>query len=268
MSASMLNWIQFDIKQAGADGEINIKKGLCLLCGNNGVDFNFIEKQQSRFPVRVLCRVMEINISSYCEWCHPSGSSVDSQLWKIWHRLKVLFSECLQSPEDRRLMKLLGKGGFQIGLYRIRRVMKPPDLVIKRKEWFILTTDSKHQLPVAENLLSRDFSQSTKNQVWTTNIKHIWALQRAGVPGNSDWSLFTPNCWLASRPSDGNIFGKPCADDGCQFAYATKRSPAPFSLRQLVCQSYLTSAIETVWSGVLNEPQVKFLGQCTDWTFI
>lgn len=97
---------------------------------------------------------MQVNKSSYYEWCRRSDSL-----------------------GSRRLMKLLRKEGFEIGRYRVRKLMKKLGLAVKHKKRFRLTTNSKHQLPVAENLLNRDFSPSAKNQVWTTDITYIWTLQ-------------------------------------------------------------------------------------------
>ena len=55
------------------------------------------------------------------------------------------------------MMKQLCREGFEIGRYRVRKLMKQLDLVVKRKKQFVLTTDSKHGLPVAENLLNQRF---------------------------------------------------------------------------------------------------------------
>ena len=74
-------------------------------------------------------------------------------------------------------MKQLRKEGFEIGRYRVRNLMKRLDLVVKRKKRFVLTTDSKHGLAVAENLLNRDFTPAEKDRVWTTDITYIWTLQ-------------------------------------------------------------------------------------------
>jgi transposase InsO family protein len=41
----------------------------------------------------------------------------------------------------------------------------------KRK--FVVTTDSKHSLPIAANLLQRNFTTSAPNQVWTGDITYI-----------------------------------------------------------------------------------------------
>ncbi|WP_444930134.1 IS3 family transposase [Microbulbifer sp. SSSA002] len=153
------------------------KKGQRLLCERNEVKYSFIKEQKSSFPVRMLCRVMQVKKSSYYDWCHRSDSSIDSQTWQLCHRLKALFAESRQSLGSRRLMKLLRREGFKIGRYRARKLMKKLGLAVKRKKRFALTTDSKHQLPIAENLLNRDFSPSAKNQVWATDITYIWTLQ-------------------------------------------------------------------------------------------
>ena len=50
--------------------------------------------------------------------------------------------------------------------------MKRLGLVVKRKKRFVLTTDSRHGLPVAENLLNRDFSPAEQDRVWTTDITY------------------------------------------------------------------------------------------------
>ncbi|WP_152451752.1 IS3 family transposase [Microbulbifer sp. THAF38] len=171
-----LDRLRRENKQLRMEKEIP-KKGQRFLCERNEVKYNFIKEQQGSFPVRTLCRVMQVNKSSYYGWYQRSNSSIDSQTWKLCHRLKALFSESRQSLGSRRLMKLLRKEGFKIGRYRVRKLMKKLGLRVKRKKRFTLTTDSKHQLPTAENLLNREFSPSVKNQVWTTDITYIWTAQ-------------------------------------------------------------------------------------------
>ncbi|WP_370452109.1 hypothetical protein [Microbulbifer sp. GL-2] len=62
-------------------------------------------------------------------------------------------------------MKLLCKEGFEVGRYRLCKLMKRLGLIVKCKKRFTLMADSKHQLPVPENLLNKGFSPSAKNQV-------------------------------------------------------------------------------------------------------
>ena len=139
--------------------------------------YGFIQAQQGDYPVTALCRVMQVSTSAYYAWCGHGGEVVDSETWRLCHRMKALFAESRQSLGSRQMMKQLCKEGFQIGRYRVRKLMKKLHLAVSRKKRFVLTTDSGHGLPVAENLLDRDFAPTDRDRVWTTDITYIWTLQ-------------------------------------------------------------------------------------------
>ena len=139
--------------------------------------YGFIGEQKGDFPVRILCRVMQVSTSAYYDWLGRGGDVIDSSHWQLCHRMKALFNESRHSLGSRQLMKQLRKEGFEIGRYRVRKLMKKLGLVVKRKRRFVLTTDSNHALPVAENVLNRDFTPAQKNRVWTTDITYIWTMQ-------------------------------------------------------------------------------------------
>lgn len=120
---------------------------------------------------------MDVSPSAYYEWCGRGVEFIDHATWQLCHRMKALFNESRQSLGSRQLMKQLRKEGFEIGRYRVRMLMKKLGLVVKRKKRFVLTTDSDHTLPVAGNVLNRDFTPTMKNRVWTTDITYIWTLQ-------------------------------------------------------------------------------------------
>ena len=52
--------------------------------------------------------------------------------------------------------------------------MNALNLKVKQKRKCKLTTDSKHNLPVAENELTRQFSPTAPNQAWGTDISLLW----------------------------------------------------------------------------------------------
>ncbi len=52
--------------------------------------------------------------------------------------------------------------------------MRKLGLRAKGKKKFKVTTDSNHNLPVAANLLDRDFSTTAPNQKWVSDITYIW----------------------------------------------------------------------------------------------
>lgn len=139
--------------------------------------YRFIREQQATYPVTILCRVMLVSTSAYYEWRSRGAEVIDSGAWRLCQRMKSLFTESRQSLGSRQMSKQLRKEGFEIGRYRARSLMKKLGLEVKRKKQFVLTTDSKHTLPVAENRLNREFMPTEQNRVWTTDITYIWTLQ-------------------------------------------------------------------------------------------
>jgi transposase InsO family protein len=88
--------------------------------------------------------------------------------------MKELFKASRDSLGSRTLMKNLREEGFKMGRYRTRRLMKALNLKVKQKRRYKVTTDSKHSLPVAENVLNRQFTPQGPNQAWGTDITYLW----------------------------------------------------------------------------------------------
>jgi HTH-like domain/Integrase core domain len=88
--------------------------------------------------------------------------------------MKELFRASRDSLGSRTLMRNLREEGFAIGRDRTRRLMKALNLKVKRKRKYKATTDSKHNLPVAENVLNRQFGPQGPNQAWGTDITYLW----------------------------------------------------------------------------------------------
>jgi putative transposase len=74
---------------------------------------------------------------------------------------------------SERLQKDLAEYGVKVGSSRIRRIRKKLGIHCKQAKKFKVTTDSKHTLPVAENLLEQNFEVSLPNRVWVSDITHI-----------------------------------------------------------------------------------------------
>jgi putative transposase len=56
---------------------------------------------------------------------------------------------------------------------RVAREMQAMSLRCKTKKRFVVTTDSKHSMPVAPNLLNRDFEQEYPNRPWVSDITYL-----------------------------------------------------------------------------------------------
>ena len=139
--------------------------------------YGFIQDHEGSWPVVHLCRLLEVRRSAYYDWQAQTGKVIPPEELALRRRMKELFAVSRGSLGSRMMMKNLCQEGFEIGRDKTRRLMKSLQLKVKQKRKYKVTTDSKHNLAVAENVLNRDFSPAAPNQVWATDITFLWTQQ-------------------------------------------------------------------------------------------
>src|SRR5690606_14253458 len=72
-----------------------------------------------------------------------------------------------------RVCKELLARGIRVGKERVRKLMQQHGIRARGQRKFKATTDSNHSLPVAPNLLQRNFSPAAPNAVWTSDITYV-----------------------------------------------------------------------------------------------
>ena len=99
-------------------------------------------------------------------------------------REKRLLSQILKAYQSgrgaygyRRVYAHLKKKGITCSLGEIRRVMRLNGIFRKCRHKFKVTTDSKHNMPVAPNLLNREFAVDRPNKAWVSDITYVWTTQ-------------------------------------------------------------------------------------------
>lgn len=88
-------------------------------------------------------------------------------------QLKASFAQSGGCYGSRPLRKALQAKGLKVSLYKVRRLMRANGLRSAWKRKFVHTTDSKHDLPIAENVLSRQFEPEAANKAWVADITYI-----------------------------------------------------------------------------------------------
>ena len=136
--------------------------------------YDFIAKWANEFPIRLMCRTLHVNKSAYYAWKANGAKTISAQDLRLRQRMRALFDRSRRSLGSRTLTQGLRGEGFRIGRYRVRQLMKRLGLVVKAKRRFRVTTDSRHGLPVAANVLARQFNPTGVNQVWASDITFIW----------------------------------------------------------------------------------------------
>jgi len=87
--------------------------------------------------------------------------------------IKEIYLSSYRSYGSPRIHYELKKLKIKCSKKRVERLMKKNNLVSIHKKKFINTTDSKHNLPVAHNVLNRRFYAEKPNQVWVADITYI-----------------------------------------------------------------------------------------------
>ena len=123
-----------------------------------------------------LCRVMKITRSSFYQWQKKQAARevIDPEVFRMEADAQKIFAESDSSYGSRRMAKTLRKQGYRIGRYQARSLMHRLGLVVKVSKKFKVTTNSKHKLPVAPNLLNRQFTVSEPDKAYVTDITYLW----------------------------------------------------------------------------------------------
>ena len=87
--------------------------------------------------------------------------------------MKAAFTASQQTYGSRRLVSALAAQGMHIGRYKARSLMRRAGIKPVWKRKFIHTTDSKHPLPIAQNVLARWFNPGAPNVAFVTDIATI-----------------------------------------------------------------------------------------------
>ena len=136
--------------------------------------YRFIFGHEAQWPVVHLCRLLDVRRSAYYDWRTKPPTVISPEELLMRRRMKALFDASRGSLGSRTLMNNLRNEGFDIGREKTRRMMRSLHLSVKQKRRFKVTTDSKHDLPIAGNILNRDFSPAAPNQSWGVDITYLW----------------------------------------------------------------------------------------------
>jgi transposase InsO family protein len=137
------------------------------------VRFAFIAAEKARFPVRLLCRVLEVSRAGFYAWQDRAPSPhahADERLGLEIAAIHAASRRCYGSP---RVHVELGARGHRTSRKRVARLMRQRGLAGRRRRRFRATTDSHHTLPVAANVLDRQFAQPAPDVAWVTDITYI-----------------------------------------------------------------------------------------------
>ena len=139
-----------------------------------------MKEHQKNFNITTMCKIFGIDKSSYYHWI-KAGSIVKKVDKKLNELIEIIFVQGRCNYGTRRIKdKLQQLYGLIVSRRRIGTIMRDLGLIAKvKKRYKINTTDSNHNLPIAPNILNRDFYASAPDEKYVGDITYI--------PTNEGW---------------------------------------------------------------------------------
>jgi putative transposase len=141
------------------------------------VKYAWIAQHKAKWPIAIACDVLQVSASGYFEHRRPKPKPAkpSSRINEPTHltQIRAIHAQVKGEYGWPKVYKELLARGFKVGKERVRNLMQRHGIRARCKRKYVVTTDSKHKLPIADNLLARNFSAEQPNQVWTTDITYI-----------------------------------------------------------------------------------------------
>jgi len=125
------------------------------------------------YCVSLLCRVLEVAKSGYYVWVKGPVPIRQREEERLELEIRAAHKRTRQTYGPERLQQDLADNGVVVGVHRIKRIRRKFGLRCRQKRKFKATTNSRHFLPVAKNILDQKFEASAPNQIWLTDITYI-----------------------------------------------------------------------------------------------
>jgi putative transposase len=227
-----------------------------------------------RHGIAMMCGILGVSKSGYYKWLNREPSKRAQEEGRLEVEIKAAHKRTRETYGPERLQHELRDQGVSVGICRIRRIRKKLGIRCKQRRKFKATTDSKHALPVAENLLNQQFEATRPNEVWLSDITYIpteegW-LYLAGhkdlftgeIVGYAMGNRITKNlvsqslfkAVAAKRPGSGLIHH---SDRGSQYcAHEYRGLMDQFKMRASMSRKgdcYDNAPMESFWGTLKNE---------------
>ena len=164
--------------------------------------YEFIDLYRHEFPVEMMCKVLAVSRNTYYTWKrHGVSKRVGNKKESLKEGIRKVFEGSRGIYGSYRIAVVLNRQGNKVSRSYVARLMQQMGLRSMISKKFISTTDSRHDNPVAENLLDRKFFTSQIGLAWVSDITYVRL--------KDQWAYLTVMIDLADRA----IVGWSLSDD-------------------------------------------------------
>jgi putative transposase len=137
------------------------------------VTFTFIEAHEGTWPVRVMCGALEVSPSGYYSWLVRPPSFQEQRREALLVLIRGVHAGAKRRYGSPRIHAALEGRGEGCSVNTVAKLMRDNDIRAKTARKFRCTTDSNHRLPVADNVLDRQFDPEGPNEKWVADITYV-----------------------------------------------------------------------------------------------
>ena len=120
-----------------------------------------------------MCTILMVSRSGYYKWINREPSAREKRLKALEKQIRKLFNHYKKRAGSPTITAVLRKKGVAVSSKTVSRLMKKMGLKSITVRKVTATTNSKHNLPVYENVLNRQFKVLAPNKAWVTDITYI-----------------------------------------------------------------------------------------------
>lgn len=136
--------------------------------------YQFIRDHTKEFPVRLMCQVLAVAPSGYYDWLDRPKSAAQQRREHLEQQIRAIHAEVKRRYGSPRIHAELKAQGERCCVNTVAKLMKEAGIqAVSHRKFRVQTTDSRHDLPVAENLLEQEFTATKPNEVWLSDITSI-----------------------------------------------------------------------------------------------
>ena len=207
-----------------------------------------------------MCEALEVSASGYYAWAARPDSPTDQWRQELVGAIEEIHAEVKHRYGSPRMTAELNARGHDCTENTVAKLMRTHGIKAKTVRRFVRTTDSRHGLPVADNLLGRDFAPAGPNRAWSADITYI--------PTAEGWLYLAVVLDLFSRRVVGWATAEtlhadlPCA--ALRMALGHRRPFGELLHHSDRGSQYASSSYRQILAGSAIEPSMSRAGNCWD----
>lgn len=166
----------YELEKKLKNSELNLeilKKGSKYLRQGKVMSFKFIENHENIYAITKMCKSLGISEMTYRRWKKQPITETQRQRNLVKEQIKIIYFKSKQHFGSQKISKELQKNGLYVSKALVFFYMKQLGLYRKSKRKYKVTTDSKHNLCTAPNVLNRSFSVNEPSKVWVSDITYL-----------------------------------------------------------------------------------------------